>query len=152
MKGITIWQPWAQLLVTGIKKNETRSWQTHYRGEILIHAAKQNPLRGMEMISDAAWKKALISLGLHNNLDPIEQFPTGVIVGKAKLVDCRQIDDRLIQSLSAEELAYGDFTPGRYAWVMEDPEVFKQPIPAKGKQGLWNWDLKEEMDGHENYY
>lgn len=40
MKAITVWQPWATLLATGQKHNETRSWKTSYRGEILIHAAK----------------------------------------------------------------------------------------------------------------
>ena len=148
MKAITIWQPWAQLLVAGIKQNETRSWQTHYRGELLIHAAKQPPLRGIQTVPDAAWKKALLSLGLNEEDDPVESFPIGVIVGKVKIVDCRQIDDALIKRLSAEELAYGDFTPGRYAWVMEEPEILKQPIPAKGKQGLWNWISSESENYH----
>ena len=32
MKALTIWQPWASLLVSGQKKYETRSWATAYRG------------------------------------------------------------------------------------------------------------------------
>lgn len=39
MKALTIWQPWASLLVSGQKKYETRSWATAYRGPIAIHAA-----------------------------------------------------------------------------------------------------------------
>ena len=27
-----------------------------------------------------------------------------------------------------------------YAWVMADAILFNKPIPAKGKQGLWNWE------------
>ena len=42
MKAITVLQPWAWLLATGKKRCETRSWKTNYRGEILIHAGKQN--------------------------------------------------------------------------------------------------------------
>ena len=40
MKAITIWQPWASLLVSGRKRYETRSWATSYRGPIAIHAAR----------------------------------------------------------------------------------------------------------------
>ena len=44
MKAITVWQPWASLLVSGRKRYETRSWATTYRGPIAIHAAKR-PVR-----------------------------------------------------------------------------------------------------------
>ena len=44
MKALTIWQPWASLLVSGQKKYETRSWATAYRGPIAIHAAMR-PVR-----------------------------------------------------------------------------------------------------------
>ena len=42
MKALTIIQPWATLIASGHKMNETRSWKTNYRGEVLIHAGK-NP-------------------------------------------------------------------------------------------------------------
>lgn len=38
MKVITIKEPFASLVADGIKKVETRSWKTNYRGEIYIHA------------------------------------------------------------------------------------------------------------------
>lgn len=38
MKALTIIQPWATLIASGHKMNETRSWKTNYRGEVLIHA------------------------------------------------------------------------------------------------------------------
>ena len=40
MKVLTIREPYATFIMLGIKKIETRSWQTKYRGEIYIHAAK----------------------------------------------------------------------------------------------------------------
>ncbi len=33
MKGLTIKEPWASLIVNGYKKYEFRSWKTNYRGE-----------------------------------------------------------------------------------------------------------------------
>jgi len=34
----------------------------------------------------------------------------------------------------------GDYSPGRFAWVLENPVMFNLPIPARGQQGWWNWE------------
>lgn len=39
-----------------------------------------------------------------------------------------------------DEAAYGDFTPGRFAWLLSDVVALPEPIPAKGSQRLWEWD------------
>lgn len=39
MKAITIKQPWASLIVVGIKDVENRTWKTNFRGRVLIHAS-----------------------------------------------------------------------------------------------------------------
>lgn len=137
MKAITVWQPWAQLLAEGKKHEETRSWRTNYRGEILIHAAKADhsgillhlPMKVLEHFQRAGATS--------------RQLATGAIIGKAKLTDCRLIDEsynKFVRTLCPAEYAFGDFTVGRYAWVMEEPVLFDKPIPAAGKQGLWNWE------------
>ena len=64
MKAITVLQPWATLLVTGKKHIETRSWKTNYRGEILIHTGKKDPLFGFCMMTDDTKKRVLRVLGL----------------------------------------------------------------------------------------
>ncbi len=141
MKAITVIQPWATLLASGKKRIETRSWKTNYRGEILIHAGKKDPLWGISVMGEEAWAKALLAIGQHEAFDRFERFPTGAIIGKAKLVNCVQIDDltaQLIREQHPDEYAFGDFTPGRYAWMMEDAVLFEKPIPASGKQGLWD--------------
>ena len=40
MRVLTIKQPWATLIMQGNKRFEFRSWQTKYRGDLLIHAGK----------------------------------------------------------------------------------------------------------------
>jgi hypothetical protein len=40
----------------------------------------------------------------------------------------------------SSQLPWGDFTPGRWAWLLEDVRKLDEPIPAKGRQGLWEWD------------
>ena len=72
MKVLTIKQPWASLIMQKDKRFEFRSWQTKYRGEILIHAGK-----GID-------KEAVKRLQKYIPKD----MPTGKILGKATLVDC----------------------------------------------------------------
>lgn len=142
MKAITVWQPWASLLATGKKHIETRAWRTNYRGEILIHAAKK-PYSQVELMIPREDRKLIENALRLKYIDWKERVPTSVIVGKANLVNCVLIDEttsELIKEQHPDEYAFGDFTPGRYAWVMESPVLFKEPIPAKGKQGLWNWE------------
>lgn len=39
MKVLSIKEPFATLIKDGVKRYETRSWKTNYRGEIYIHAS-----------------------------------------------------------------------------------------------------------------
>jgi len=149
MKALTIWQPWATLLASGKKHIETRSRKISYRGEILLHAAKKPYIDGITMMdleTRNLLKKALILPAIKVESDWTEytkKLPSGVIVGKTMLTDCKYIDQEyadFIKNVCPAEYAFGDFTPGRYAWVMEDPVLFDNPIPASGSQGLWNWE------------
>lgn len=138
MKAITVLQPWAWLLATGKKRCETRSWKTNYRGEILIHAGKKNMTNIMrQTFFEAMYMK---QAGVFNT-----EMITEAIIGKANLVNCVRIDEamrELIKKQHFDEYAFGYFSPGRYAWVMENPVLFDTPIPARGRQGLWNWEAE----------
>lgn len=41
---------------------------------------------------------------------------------------------------SEQEMLFGDWTPGRYAWELANVQMLPEPIPAKGKQRLWEWE------------
>lgn len=41
---LTVQQPWAELIASGIKLVENRCWSTDYRGPLAIHAAKTRDL------------------------------------------------------------------------------------------------------------
>lgn len=62
MKVLTIKQPWATLIIQGDKRFEFRSWQTKYRGDLLIHAGKgidKEAMKKSKKISSrkfATWK------------------------------------------------------------------------------------------------
>lgn len=141
MKTISLWQPWASLIVEGKKLIETRSWHTSYRGLIGIHAAMKCPIDGLSLMNIENRKLVFDVLGhKEETVNWKDTFPTGFILGYANLTDCILITEAIsnfLKDKAAVEYTFGDFTPGRYAWIMEDAVKLDKPIPAKGKQRLW---------------
>lgn len=137
MKVLSFLQPWASLTVMGLKKLETRSWSTKHRGELLIHASTGKS--GALLASDPPFSKYI---------NKFSKLPFGAIIGKVILVDIIKVEylplsTSAINSLTMEERAFGDYNNGRYVWILEEPELFKEPIPIKGALGLWNYDLEK---------
>ena len=141
MKAITILQPWASLIACSAKKIETRGWATKYRGPIAIHAGKKDPCKkpweGM-----GEFENAVDSVLNKNNLE-WRLLPLGSVIAVADLVDCVEIghEAELVNGIivTGNELAFGDYTLGRYAWLLENVRPIT-PLPARGQQGLWNWE------------
>ncbi len=131
MKVLSIKEPFASLVALGIKKIETRSWKTNYRGEIYIHASLTK-----NVIKDKKREEKLLSL-LPDNYD----FKQGNIICKAYLKDCIYMDEEFINNIKKDETEYlcGHYEIGRYAWVLEDIELLNEEISAKGKLGIWNF-------------
>lgn len=64
MKALSLWQPWASAIALGAKRVETRSWETLYRGPLLIHAAKRRPVYELLALnSNWTWLAVLRPLG-----------------------------------------------------------------------------------------
>ena len=62
----------------------------------------------------------------------------GAVVGTVEIVDCVPVE-KIMDKLTPLEMALGDYSPGRFAWVLENPVMFDTPIPARGQQGWWEW-------------
>ena len=135
MKALSLWQPYATLAVTGAKHYETRGWWTDYRGLLAIHAAKK-PVKGVLRILPPE-VVGTISHALRGR--DLNRLPTGAVLGTVYIEDCIEITESFVASLTPRERACGDFTIGRYAWVMEGAHEYECPIPADGMQRLWNW-------------
>ena len=125
MKVISIKEPFATLIKDGVKIYETRSWKTNYRGEIYIHAS--------------------LSLSKAENVESAKRFlksdvNPGYILCRCELIDCIPMTEEFIKYINAEtqEAEYGRYSEGRFAWKLRVLEVLKNPIPAKGKLGIWN--------------
>lgn len=126
MKVITIKQPWATLIAEGLKEYEFRTWNTKYRGDILIHAGKGIDREAMKRFKS-------YNLG----------YPTGCIIAKAKLVDTMYVDDDFVNKVGpTNPLVYkgiiekGDWEG--YAFKLENVKKI-DPIYINGKLNLWDY-------------
>ena len=133
LKALSLTQPWASLVVLGIKKIETRSWRTSYRGVLVIHAAKGFPRWARDLCGDYPWSLALTNHGLSRP----EELPVGALLGAVMVQNCLQTTSDLQAVLSDEERQLGDYAPDRFAWQLSHALRFPRPIPCKGALGLW---------------
>lgn len=79
-------------------------------------------------------------------------LPRGAIIATGELVDCIEITPAFMDALHPDELELGHFAPGRYAWKLANVRQLPDPVPVKGKQGLWNWEaLLLEHKGRDNW-
>lgn len=122
MKDLSLWQPWASFIAIGVKPFETRDWRPPrwlIGKRIAIHAAKKPVSK-----DDREWAMRV----------GVADLPLGAIVCTALLAGAYRCPD-----LEVEADEFGDYAPGRWAWLLTDIERFEPAIPARGAQGLWDW-------------
>jgi len=134
-KVLTLTQPWATLVATGQKLVETRSWQTSYRGPILIHAAKGYPPEARDFAVELQVARVLPTPAGHTPW-ALHPLPLGKIIARAVLDDVRTTRWSR-QFLDPLELSLGDYSDGRFAWWLRDIHPIDPPVPWRGSLGLW---------------
>ena len=130
MKVLTIQEPYATFIMQGMKKIETRSWKTKYRGEIYIHAGKSKKF--LKRIHNNKVLKLLENIDLNY----------GNIICKAELIDCVYMTKDFIDKVKSEnnyEYILGEYAVGRYAWILQNVQEINQKIHAKGKLNIWTY-------------
>ncbi|MDB5240095.1 MAG: hypothetical protein JWP57_720 [Spirosoma sp.] len=99
-----------------------------------------------ELCYKEPFRKALGSVGY----DALS-LPKGKIVGRVELVNtvrtdmwiAGRMDGDNIEAEWLDEFFYGDYSGGRFAWELANPVRYINPIPAKGSQGFWSFDLPD---------
>lgn len=138
-KAISLWQPWASLIVWGEKRYETRSWDTRYRGLVAIHAAKRWTVHEKAALFNLG--RVFPSLQLYVPDLRGSPLPLGAMLCVCRLIETYRTED-IRYKLTPQEQAFGNYTRGRYAWKLDIVEIFDEPIPARGAQGLFDWEWK----------
>lgn len=123
MKALSIRQPYAWAIVMGFKDVENRSWATHHRGPVLIHAG----LREQSADVDAVLRRVADQTGtaltlIRNSYHTLGA--RGAIVGAATLT--------------------GDYNShpspwfaGPRAFVLETPARAISPVACRGQLGFF---------------
>lgn len=156
MKAISLWQPWASLIVMGEKEYETRGWWTGYRGPLLIHAAKRKHITEMAELLDygdeyANAMRVFAEIDFDDLKDSakriIKEMPFGKIIGRVDLVDCIKTD-KIVAQISEKERDFGNYETGRYAWKLANPVAFtgSAAFDCKGEQGFFEVPLETWLD------
>lgn len=138
LKAVSLWQPWASAVPLGYKGIETRHWQTKYRGDIAIHAAKKF---GPE---ERRWWAALV------RSDPTKwpDLPAlGAIIAVANLAQIQTATDlRDMGMVTSQEESWGNYEAftmvkgvprQRYGWVLDHVRPLREPVLCVGRQSIW---------------
>jgi hypothetical protein len=138
VKALPLWQPWASLVAVGAKRVETRHWPAPPRligQRIAIHATKTKD--HMAIGGTEPFRSALV--GEYPQM--ISGLPLGAIVATVVLARCSEITVESADELerrNPDEYAFGNYAPGRFAWVLRDVERLAVPVPFKGSQGIFD--------------
>lgn len=136
MKALSLRQPFASLMLHETKRFETRSWalrRSMWGVKLALHASKTY---------DAADQYCTNELMRWTQLQPVllGDLPLGMVLGVFVVEACYRTHE-IVDRLSELEQAQGNYQPGRAAWKVKIVDVFDKPVPAKGKLGLWEWEL-----------
>ena len=112
---LSVRQPWADLIVAGIKDVENRSWSTNFRGFILIHASRTVDHAALERVAH------LLEIGSALEYRPV----IGAMIGYTEIVDC------VMRHPSR-------FFEGTYGFVLANSQRFPSAIPARGQLGIFD--------------
>lgn len=130
-KVLSVRQPYASLIVGGIKDVENRSRRINFRGTVLIHASAKmhdimNQLPTKIFLLGASPVEQQV---MKMSKDVVKEDLFGCIIGSVDIVDC-------VQSHPSEWAE-----KGQWHWVCANAKKFEHPIRyVKGKLGIWEWE------------
>ena len=133
---LSIRQPWANLIVFGIKNIENRNWYCAFKGPLLIHAGKtwskdeENNFNSlMNLAREMRDQRRIHAL-------ESSRVMLGGLVGVCQMIGCVQAN-RWFDEGGTEFDGKNNWFVGPYGYFLEDARQFKTMIPYKGQQGLF---------------
>jgi hypothetical protein len=127
-----IQQPWAELILRGIKTLEIRSLNTQVRGRIYLYASRQF----------SALPESRVAAEQHRI--ELDGLPQGLLVGSVELVESRPAvpEDACAACLTPELLIE------RHAWRFSQPERLAEPLPVRFlPYGVWFYPFRRRNRG-----
>lgn len=128
---LSMHQPWASLLVAGIKRHEGRSWPTDFRGKLWIHAAGAKPT-GIEDLENYYRKfpwNADAKFPTH--------YPTSCLLGYVFVTDCLDNEGYVRRFPAEEREESADFK-----FICERPKALLFPLQMEGNHKIFKLDRR----------
>ncbi|XP_013857025.1 activating signal cointegrator 1 [Austrofundulus limnaeus] len=124
---LSMHQPWASLLVKGIKRVEGRTWSTSHRGRLWIAAAAKKPTP-----QEIAEVEALYRHIYRKEPKFPKDYPTGCLLGCVNVTDC------LAQEQFKEQFPNTCEESGSpFVFICTNPQELLVKFPMKGKHKIW---------------
>ena len=152
MYAITLHQPWASLIALGTKTVETRSWPAPARlvdQTIAVHAGKRVVRR--PGVSIERELRARLGEDWRSTVPTGAVLATATLTGIARVAYVDPLTGYAVHDSHAEvgravNLGqtridpWGDFSPGRWLWFLDEVEPLLEPMATLGHQLFWYWD------------
>lgn len=153
MKALTSKQPGASLVAAMVTTSATTPWAPPpglVGQRIGIHAAKRPTTE-----DDWTFVDEHVAAALHR-IGHWEEVPLGAVVATARVVIVGQVTwppdptdpeyGHYVHCSTPEGAMFhvlddglGDYSEGRWLWLFDDVAAFDEPVPARGRRGLWDW-------------
>uniref|UniRef100_A0A8C4QG95 ASCH domain-containing protein n=1 Tax=Eptatretus burgeri TaxID=7764 RepID=A0A8C4QG95_EPTBU len=126
---LSLHQPWASLLIRGIKTTEGRSWYTAHRGRLWIAAAAARPSPEEVVNLEEMYRH----LNPDKELPFPKDYPTSCLLGCVLLTDC------LTQEQYRAQFPDGE-SDSPFLFICENPQELRLKFPIKGQHKIWKLD------------
>lgn len=135
MDAISVKQPYAWLMATGLKRMQPITWKSELRGVLALHASTGFP----ESLKRLCTEHKDIS-GVMCGIKP-EQLTRGAIIAVLFITDCVTVESLISGGMtpymSHREYAFGNYRAGRHVLLIEAVRQLNEPVVTDGKKGIW---------------
>ncbi|KAF3335198.1 Activating signal cointegrator 1 [Carex littledalei] len=132
---LTMHQPWASLLVHGIKRIEGRSWPSPITGRLWIHAASKVPDEETIRAMEDFYREIYAVDGITDIKFP-EHYPVSRLLGCVEVVGCLKSEELVSWEDVPESVRLEGLT--NFCWLCENPKRLLIPFEMRGNQGVYN--------------
>ncbi|XP_044391906.1 uncharacterized protein [Triticum aestivum] len=132
---LTMHQPWASLLVHGIKRVEGRSWPSPVTGRLWIHAASKVPDPDTVAAMEAFYREIYAVDGVHH-IDFPQHYPVSRLLGCVEVVGCVRSEELVCWEDVPQSVRLEGLTD--FCWLCENPQKLVVPFEMRGYQGVYN--------------
>merc|ERR1719481_1957679 len=124
---LSMHQPYASLLITGIKMHEGRTWYTSHRGRLWIASTAKQPSE--QEIAETEQFYSSSGVVCPGN------YPVGCLLGCVDVIDCVGQEDYIEKYPDGESMS-------PYVFICVNPQELVIKFPIKGQHKIYKLDSK----------